>query len=97
MNGKSHTFKPGFIFTLHTFGRTLNFNPHIHCLVTEGGMDEENHYKAINYINYETLRKSFMKQLLDNIKKFYTDHPKICAKSNRLSISCIKIKKMVFM
>ena len=28
------------------------------------------------YINYETLRKAFMKQLLDHIKSFYSDDPK---------------------
>lgn len=96
MNGKSHTFKPGFILTLHTFGRALNFNPHIHCLVTEGGMDEENHYKAINYINYETLRKSFMKQLLDNIKKFYADHPKYLHKIKSLIDQLYKDQKNGF-
>lgn len=96
MNGKSHTFKPGFILTLHIFGRALNFNPHIHCLVTEGGMDEENHYKAINYINYETLRKSFMKQLLDNIKKFYTDHPKYLRKIKSLINQLYKDQKNGF-
>ena len=74
MKGKKHTFKPGFILTLHTFGRALNWNPHIHCLLTEGGMDKDNNYKAITYINYETLRKSFMKQLLDKLKAYYKIH-----------------------
>lgn len=27
MNGKDHSFTPGFILTLHTFGRALNWNP----------------------------------------------------------------------
>lgn len=27
----------GVIATLHTWGRTLNFHPHVHCLVTGGG------------------------------------------------------------
>lgn len=80
MNGKEHTFKPGFILTLHTFGRSLNFNPHIQCLATEGGMDEESQYESIKYINYETLRKSFMKQLLDNLKEYYSDNPKYLKK-----------------
>ena len=29
---------PGLLMTLHTWGRQLNFHPHIHCLVTAGGM-----------------------------------------------------------
>lgn len=96
MNGKEHTFKPGFILTLHTFGRSLNFNPHIHCLVTEGGMDEENHYKTIKYINYETLRKSFMKQLLDNIKTYYADNPKYLYKIKKLVNQIYQEKKNGF-
>lgn len=75
MNGNSHTFKLGIILTLHTFGRALNWNPHIHCLVTEGGMDENNNYKKINYINYETLRKSYMKQVCYCLKEHFKDNP----------------------
>lgn len=29
--------RPGLIATLHTWGRTLTFHPHLHCLVTGGG------------------------------------------------------------
>jgi hypothetical protein len=31
----------GFILTLHTWGRSLSLHPHIHCLITAGGLDEE--------------------------------------------------------
>ncbi|MBA4417768.1 MAG: IS91 family transposase [Syntrophus sp. (in: bacteria)] len=30
--------KPGIIATLHTWGQTLILHPHIHCLITEGGL-----------------------------------------------------------
>ena len=33
--------KPGFILTLHTWGRSLSLHPHIHCLISAGGLDEE--------------------------------------------------------
>ena len=29
---------PGILMTLHTWGRQLNYHPHIHCLVTAGGI-----------------------------------------------------------
>jgi hypothetical protein len=29
--------QPGVVATLHTWGRTLSFHPHVHCLVTGGG------------------------------------------------------------
>lgn len=37
-DNKSECFTPGFILVLHTFGRELKWNPHIHCLVSEGGI-----------------------------------------------------------
>jgi len=30
--------RPGIVATLHTWGRTLSFHPHVHCLVTGGGL-----------------------------------------------------------
>jgi Putative transposase/Transposase zinc-binding domain len=33
---------PGILAVLHTWGRTLCFHPHLHCLVTGGGLDAEN-------------------------------------------------------
>lgn len=35
---KSESLIPGFICVLHTFGRDLKWNPHIHCLISEGGV-----------------------------------------------------------
>lgn len=65
---KKTKITPGFIITLHTYGRDLKWNPHVHVLCTEGGMDQNHVYKALKYINYDSLRKSFMKQLLDKMK-----------------------------
>jgi Putative transposase. len=31
--------EPGFVLTLHTWGRSLCFHPHIHCLITAGGWE----------------------------------------------------------
>jgi len=31
--------KPGMIATLHTWSQTMILHPHIHCLITEGGLD----------------------------------------------------------
>ena len=37
-DNKTELFTPGFICVLHTFGRDLKWNPHIHCLISEGGV-----------------------------------------------------------
>lgn len=67
---KSENLTPGIIMVLHTFGRYLKWNPHIHCLVTEGGMTDQNQYKSLNYINYERLRKALFDELAQHIDIF---------------------------
>ena len=37
--------RPGLVMGLHTWGRTLVFHPHVHCLVTGGGLTPEGHWK----------------------------------------------------
>lgn len=37
---------PGLLLALHTWGRTLSRHPHVHCLVTAGGMDPEGAWRA---------------------------------------------------
>ncbi|MCP4454918.1 MAG: transposase, partial [Planctomycetes bacterium] len=37
---------PGIIMSLHTWGRTLNLHPHIHCLITGGGLDGKGKWKS---------------------------------------------------
>ena len=68
LKGKKNAITPGYVLTLHTFGRDLKWNPHIHCLLTEGGLTKTGDIVRINYINYEVLRKGFMKCVLDNLK-----------------------------
>lgn len=52
--------------TLHTFGKDLQWNPHIHCLVCEEAYDtKKNKMKSFSFISYEKLRKTWMYQLLD--------------------------------
>jgi hypothetical protein len=43
---------------------------HIHTLVAECTIDKDGKQKPFSYFNYEQLRKSFMKQLLDRIQSF---------------------------
>lgn len=57
----------GYVSFLHTFGRDIKDNPHIHVLICEAYMDKNNRIHKYDYFNYETLRKGFMKCLLDNI------------------------------
>lgn len=61
---KSENFKPGFISTLHTFGRDLKWNPHIHMLITEGASGSKTVWRKINHIPFVMLRKRWQATLL---------------------------------
>lgn len=60
----------GSVLTLHTFGRDLKWNPHIHCLVCEEAFDtKKNKMKNFSFISYKKLRKTWMYQVLDLLSK----------------------------
>lgn len=65
---KSENFVPGFICVLHTFGRSLQWNPHIHCLVTEGASGNFSPWRSIKHFNYYYLRNSFRTALLNEME-----------------------------
>jgi len=69
---KKHDYEVGVIAVVHTFGRDLKWNPHIHALVTEGAIDRNNNWwKSVDYIPYPFLKKAWQKVLLDIIKKHF--------------------------
>lgn len=69
---KSENYIPGMICVLHTFGRDLKWNPHIHMILCEEAIGNSNIWKKFNHINYEGLRRSWqfsiLKLLSDKIK-----------------------------
>lgn len=38
---------PGILAALHTWGRTLSLHPHVHCLVSGGGLAAEGQWRAV--------------------------------------------------
>ena len=66
---KSMNYTPGFILVLHTFGRDLKWNPHIHCLVSEGGLSDSGFWKNVSHFNYTFLRNAFRTTLLNEMEK----------------------------
>ena len=65
----SRNFVPGFICVLQTFGRDLKWNPHIHCLISEGGFSDDGFWRNIKHFNYRLLRDSFQTALLNELHK----------------------------
>ena len=66
---KSEFYTPGIIAVLHTYGRDMKWNPHIHIIITEGAMGKNNVFKKFDFISYDALRKRFQKILLDLLEK----------------------------
>lgn len=64
---KSEEFTPGMVTVIHTFGRDLKWNPHVHMMVTEGGAGNKTEWRHIRHFAYESLRKRWQKILLDEI------------------------------
>lgn len=83
-------YEVGIITVVHTFGRDLKFNPHIHALVTEGALDKYNVWKPVKYIPYEYLRKAWQKVLLDLFKEKFSGNTKM---KNTINILYQKYRK----
>lgn len=60
---------PGVICILHPFGKDMKFNPHVHVLVTEGGLDRKSNWVEMRFFPYESLRKIWQYHLLTNLKE----------------------------
>lgn len=61
---KSENFIPGYISVLHTFGRDLKWNPHIHMIVTEGASGNKTVWRKIPHISFHALRHTWQTALL---------------------------------
>lgn len=64
---KKDNLKPAFISVIHTYGRSLIWNPHIHMILMDGGISKYNFVK-ITFFSYASFRKRYMKVLLDLIE-----------------------------
>ena len=45
----------GLISVIHTFGRDLKWNPHIHAIVSLGGFNKNLKFKKMRYFNVDTI------------------------------------------
>ena len=66
---------PGIIQVLHTWGQTLNFHPHIHCIVSGGGLSVDNKLRKCGekfFIPVHVMSKVFRGKFLFYLQKYYT-------------------------
>ena len=63
--------KGGYIVVLQTAGRSGGYNPHLHIIMTSGGVDEEKgRWVELKYFPYELLHKKWGYYLLSGLREF---------------------------
>ena len=55
---------PGIIVAVQTFGDRINFHPHLHLLVTEGGMDQAGVFHRLPHLDDSRLAEIFAHEVL---------------------------------
>ena len=60
---------PGIIAGLHTFGAKAQFNPHVHMMVTMGGMTAAGEWKQYDFLPFEMLRKQWQTVVLKLLRE----------------------------
>ena len=58
----------GIVEALHPFGKTLNFNPHVHAIATYGGYDSQGNFIQLNYVHYKSFHKIWKFNILESLK-----------------------------
>lgn len=74
--------KVGAIIILHPFGKDLDFKPHLHLLITEGGFDSNNNFIHDYFIPAELFRKKWQYHVLKVLQS--------CGLPNSLASLCYK-------
>lgn len=62
---------PGYICAFHSWGRSLPWHPHLHCLITDGGLDKEGRWrrpKGSCFIPVRIIRDVFKGKFLAYLK-----------------------------
>lgn len=67
--GFKGSLSPGIICVLHTFSRSSDWNPHVHCLATEGGLTKWGAWYNRPYISYSNLHLTYQDILLKKLRR----------------------------
>lgn len=66
---KGKQVKLGYIVVLQTAGRSGSYNPHLHVLMTDGGLTDDGEWEGLGYIPYDLLHRQWQKQVLEMIEE----------------------------
>jgi hypothetical protein len=66
---KGRAVELGYIVVLQTAGRVANYNPHLHVLMTDGGLTARGEWQALGYIPYDVLHRKWQWHVLERVKR----------------------------
>jgi len=66
---KKKKIKAGYVVVLQLVGRAGNWNPHLHIIMTSGGISEERDWIAVKYFPFEILHKKWQYHLSEMLKR----------------------------
>jgi hypothetical protein len=67
--------QPGILAALHTWSQTLGLHPHLHCLVTGGGLTSDGHWQTVRHgflLPARVVMAVFRGKMLDAIRRALT-------------------------
>ncbi len=77
--GFTGSLTPGIICVLHTFSRSSDWNPHVHCLATEGGLTKWGAWYKRPFIDYRMLSLTYQDLLLKKLQRHIPDFKPIAS------------------
>lgn len=69
--------RPGIIALIHYTGRDMKYNPHIHALVTEGGLDCNGNWRKHSYWPYKRMRDIWQEEVIKRFRGILSKDLKI--------------------
>lgn len=67
----------GLVVVMQTAGRSGTYNPHLHILVSSGGITDQEEWRSISYIPYSVLHRKWQFHLLNFLKEQLPDTEKV--------------------
>jgi len=61
---KRQTVTLGYIVVVQTAGRSATYNPHLHVLMTDGGLRADGTWQPLGYVPYDLLHRAWQDQVL---------------------------------
>jgi Transposase zinc-binding domain/Putative transposase len=64
---KRQAVKLGYIVVLQTAGRSATYNPHLHVIMTDGGLRADGTWQRLGYLPYDQLHRTWQQHVLQMI------------------------------